>query len=76
MDIKVGLRLLQVALLVLAGMASAVFAGDVIYVDIDAPGTDNGSSWSDAYTSLQDALSAAVPGQEIRVAATSPTRYT
>jgi len=40
----------------------------IIYVDTDAPGADNGSSWNDAYNYLQDALNAAVAADEIRVA--------
>lgn len=31
----------------------------VIYVDADAAGASNGSSWTDAYTDLQDVLGAA-----------------
>ncbi len=30
--------------------------GSVVYVDADAPGNDDGSSWEHAYTDLQDAL--------------------
>lgn len=45
-----------------------LFSGRVIYVDIDARGKENGSCWQDAYTDLQDALDAAYPGDEIRVA--------
>ena len=40
-----------------------------IYVKANATGANNGSSWTDAFTSLQDALSAACSGAQIRVAA-------
>ena len=36
-----------------------VQAQDVLYVDADAAGAGDGSSWCDAYTYLQDALAAA-----------------
>lgn len=39
-----------------------------IYVDKDAKGNDNGSSWNNAYTDLQDAIKAAPRGAEIWVA--------
>ncbi len=40
----------------------------IIYVDDDATGANNGSSWPDAFNYLQDALAAANDGDEIRVA--------
>jgi hypothetical protein len=46
-------------------------SGNVIYVDKNAPLTiwwPDGSSWVRAYTSLQDALAVAQPGDTIRVA--------
>ncbi|MDH4240130.1 MAG: lamin tail domain-containing protein, partial [Phycisphaerae bacterium] len=39
-----------------------------IYVDADATGANNGTSWADAFNYLQDALSLASNGDEIRVA--------
>jgi predicted outer membrane repeat protein len=42
--------------------------GKIIYVDDDAAGINDGSSWTDAYLCLQNALMSAQPGDEIRVA--------
>ena len=41
----------------------------VIYVNLNATGADNGYSWENAFTDLTPALEIAVPGQEIWVAA-------
>ncbi|MHC4676812.1 MAG: right-handed parallel beta-helix repeat-containing protein, partial [Planctomycetota bacterium] len=43
-------------------------SAEVIFVDADAPGVNNGNSWADAYYYLQDALAAASNSDEIRVA--------
>ena len=39
-----------------------------IYVDVDASGSNDGSSWTNAYIYLQDALDVAVSGNDIWVA--------
>jgi parallel beta-helix repeat protein len=59
-----------VAVLALAapwGQVSLAEEG-IFYVDADAGGADDGSSWVDAYTDLQDALDAASAGAQIWVA--------
>ncbi len=45
-----------------------VMVRHIIYVDADAPDANDGSSWEDAFNCLQDALSVARLGDEIRVA--------
>jgi hypothetical protein len=58
---------MKVAFLGLLSLLS-ISASTQIYVDIDAAGLNNGSSWSDAFTSLHDALEIAEIGNEIWVA--------
>jgi hypothetical protein len=59
------------AVILAAGTLSAVAHGKTIYVDAHAAGTDNGTTWADAYKFLQDALTDANSSEkpvEIRVA--------
>ncbi|MCF8229622.1 MAG: hypothetical protein K9J24_11790 [Bacteroidales bacterium] len=43
-------------------------ADNVVFVDIDASGANNGSNWTEAFTSLQSALNGATSGVKIWVA--------
>lgn len=47
---------LSLLLAALSGATQARASGGLIYVDANAGGADNGTSWSDAYVHLQDAL--------------------
>ncbi len=62
----------------LAVVFGSVARASVIYVNAAATGSNNGSSWMDAFTSLQSGLSAAGSGDEIWVAAATykPTTTT
>ncbi|MCJ7777537.1 MAG: hypothetical protein MUP16_04400, partial [Sedimentisphaerales bacterium] len=54
----------------IVALVNTSFAERIIYVDADANGLNNGSSWQDAYNHLQDALAGANSAEkplEIRV---------
>lgn len=69
---RVFLRVLLLLLVLLAptvGRRPARAANPIVYVNINASGDENGSSWADAFLSLQDALLEPPSGAEIWVAA-------
>ena len=58
-----------VVLLFLIALAQPAAAQTTLYVDADAAGANDGSSWSDAFTDLQSALAMATSTDQIWVAA-------
>jgi hypothetical protein len=63
------IMLLVVVAALLVAVAHLPATASVIYVDTDAAGSNEGTSWVDAYVDLQSALGIAEPGDEIWVAA-------
>ena len=56
-----------------AFFAVACCRAETIYVDANATGANNGTSWGDAYKYLQDALTEAEPNQGIQIWAAQGT---
>ena len=61
-------KTLLVMTVILLGFGCTIAAGGTIYVDASASGSNDGSSWADAYNNLQDALAVAQDGNDIWVA--------
>jgi parallel beta-helix repeat protein len=64
-------KILTILVVVLFVTQVCCYGGPIIYVDVDANGINDGTSWDDAYTYLQDALADANSAEkpvEIRVA--------
>lgn len=47
--------------------STPTYTSNTIYVDVDATGNEDGSSWADAFTKIQDGLNAAISGDIIEV---------
>ena len=61
---------LAIALILITSSRPGLLAqGSTIYVDADATGANDGTSWANAYVTLQPALEAASDGDEVWVAA-------
>ena len=64
---RLGRASIMLAVCAIVAGFNPVAQSKTIYVDDDAIGAGDGSSWSDALTYLQDALAVASRGDEIRV---------
>src|SRR5512138_1801633 len=60
--------LVLASLLLAVGPTGRASAASIIYVRAGATGANNGTSWTNAYKSLQSALAAAASGNQIWVA--------
>ena len=59
---------LSLALVALAAAPAAAQVGTTYYVDADATGAGTGTSWTDAFTHLQDAIAPSASGAQIWIA--------
>ncbi|MHC4158283.1 MAG: hypothetical protein ACYSSO_04300 [Planctomycetota bacterium] len=68
MSLRTNLKAWVISSVLLLLVVCATGTGDVIYVDTDATGADDGTNWTNAYNYLQDGLADANSGDEIKVA--------
>jgi parallel beta-helix repeat protein len=68
-DVLVVIALAAALALIAAGWQGALAAQGIIYVDAGAAGANSGTSWDDAFPTLQQALDVAGAGDQIWVAA-------
>jgi hypothetical protein len=66
------IKIKQLTFLFFLLLGSSLLNAATIYVDVDATGSNNGASWTNAYTSLQSAISNASSGDEVWVAEGNP----
>lgn len=57
-----------IAIILAVLLNGGTFAQSILYVDSAATGSQTGNSWKNAMTDLQQALNAALPGQQVWVA--------
>ena len=57
------------AILMISIIAAGNAVSAVIFVDASATGNNDGTTWTDAYTNLQDGINAGISGDEVWVAA-------
>jgi len=62
------MKKIHVFILSMVLLSGTVSAQGILYVNLIAIGSNNGSDWNNAYTSLQSALTAATSGDQIWVA--------
>jgi hypothetical protein len=66
--VTVAVRLKDASASTIVAMTTVRVVAPTLYVDERAPGNGNGTSWTNAYTSLSGALASALSGQTIEVA--------
>lgn len=66
---KATVLIIFMLLFILGFQLTLAQSSDIIYVNLSASGNADGTSWTDAFVDLQDALAAAEEGDEIWVAA-------